>query len=73
MSRYPILEWPEELFRYTDWHSRTPEDLIERAESAGLLEAGDTYRIGWVDRDDLTGEVTYTWAAPPCEDEQVTP
>jgi hypothetical protein len=57
-TRYPVIEWADGV-RYTDWTSRTHDELIERAKH--LMTDGAPYRLGWVDRDDDTGEGAYAW------------
>jgi hypothetical protein len=61
-TRYPIIEWTAERFRYTDWHSGSHAELLARARRIGLIDEAP-YRLGWVDRDDATGEAEYTWLA----------
>jgi hypothetical protein len=55
-----MLHWSDNT-SYTDWHSRTHDQLLARARKIGLAVVGAAVTLGWVDRDAATGEVEYTW------------
>jgi hypothetical protein len=63
-KRYPILRWTDNI-RYVDWHSRTHDELLAHALKMGLAGVGESVELGWVDRDEETGETTYTWIESP--------
>lgn len=60
IDRYAIIEWRDGT-RYTDWTSRSHEDLIAAALRNNLANTGETLKLGWVDRARATGEAEYTW------------
>jgi hypothetical protein len=63
-KRYPILRWADNI-RYVDWYSRTHDELLAHALKMGLAGVGEAVEVGWVDRDEETGETTYTWIESP--------